>query len=169
METDYMRILDKYAGRYGRAIFWLFILLGVGALMTPILINLRNIWENIEWIILRVGGEPLVSSLISLVAIIVTFLMLIGFAWATGTFLGMVIRVGLSTPTHWHLQRTLQQFMFILQTAKMQGHIKPDDMGNIEKILKDTEELYDHWQGSRSTRFVGWLTRGKKGVKKNGD
>jgi len=159
MEPEYMRIIDKYAGKHGKTIFWLFILLGVGALLTPILINLRNIWENVDWISQQITGEPLASLFVSLISLVFLLIVLLGFAWVIAIFLGVFIRTSFATPTHWRLEKVLEQTIFLLQTIKMQGTVNADDMEKINNYLKNTEDLYTYWQKSYLTRFLSLITR----------
>ena len=157
MEPEYMRILDKYAGRHAKTLFWFFVFLATLALVTPVLINLVTIWGNVEWVFNHIGVGSIIGRIFTTIGVVVfAFLALRGLS----IIVALGIRTAYATPIHWRIDNTLSK---LAQSVQHIYEITPDvDKLRVVKIRVELDTIRDEWNASRVTRLVRWIVASKR-------
>jgi len=152
-----MRILDKYAGRYAKTLFWFFVFLAALALVTPVLINLVTIWGNVEWVFNHIGVGSIIGRIFTTIGVVVlTFLVLRGLS----IIVALGIRTAYATPIHWRIDDTLSKLAQLIQRIY---DITPDaDKLGVVRVQVELDTIRDEWNTSRVTRFVRWVVASKR-------
>ncbi len=74
-----------------------------------------------------------------------------------GLFFGMILRVGLATPTTNRIDNALSKLLPLLREAN-RGKLNKK---SIKELLENTKELETQWNKSKIVRFIHWWNKPK--------
>lgn len=149
-----MQIIDKYAGKHAKTLFWVFVIAILFSIaVLPLWLNIQSVWINTEWVLERIGISSLAGRVITAIAFAVLALIALR---VLSIFVALGIRLAYATPIHWRIDNTLSK---LVETAQRVYDTASDDNDKLEavKVQAELETICADWNSSAVTRFVRWV------------
>ena len=154
MESEFMQMIDKYAGKHARLLFFIFafaILFSIVGI--PFLVNLRTIWDNVEWAFNRMGIASFFGRVVGVFLIVILSFMILRLL---SILVAFTIRLAYATPIHWRIDNTLSKIPTLIQRLSVIAN-NTNQKEEIAKLSVETEAIIGMWNSSRITRLVRWI------------